>query len=178
MDGEAQPIADFIEPCKRLTVADFTAHGVAFLLRHNADTALRAPDGPQRTWLAPASDETKGGKAPPPRPRYKDFVVYQVRSTGRSSGGFITVGRTRNNDVVIFDVSLSRFHASFRRGGDRLELQDAGSRNGTRVNDEPAPTSGSGRRVALASNDRIRFGTVEVTFLYGPDFHAFVRRLF
>jgi len=75
----------------------------------------------------------------------------------------ITLGRTANNDIVVPDVSVSKFHAWFQRIGDRIEVGDAGSKNGTAVNGETLPPRGA--RVALKPGDKIRFARIEVTFL-------------
>lgn len=48
----------------------------------------------------------------------------------------LTFGRKSANDVVIRDVSISRFHAEVRREGHGFMLYDLGSSNGTYVNGE------------------------------------------
>jgi hypothetical protein len=81
----------------------------------------------------------------------------------------ITLGRARNNDVPITDISVSKLHAWIRRGdngrfdsGD-FSITDAGSRNGTFVNGlavsrEPHP---------LPVGARLRLGLVEFWFVDG-----------
>lgn len=85
----------------------------------------------------------------------------------------ITVGRTANNDVVIDDGSVSRFHAWFQQDaltGD-WSLADAGSKNGTHL----AGLKLKPRKLsALSRESRLRFGKVDVTFLTPP---AFLRLL-
>src|SRR5436305_5942428 len=51
-------------------------------------------------------------------------------------GHQLTVGRGAA-DLVIDDPSVSRIHAVFRSAGDAIEVEDLGSRNGTKVNGEP-----------------------------------------
>ena len=82
----------------------------------------------------------------------------------------ITLGRARNNDVPISDISVSKLHAWIRRGeggsfstGD-FSITDAGSRNGTFVNGvavsrEPHP---------LPVGARLRLGLVEFWFVDPP----------
>ena len=71
-----------------------------------------------------------------------------------------TIGRSKDNDIVIKDHCISRNHAILQstETGD-FYLIDLGSRNGTFVN---------GRRVAipvtLHNKDRITFGKTEVQF--------------
>jgi pSer/pThr/pTyr-binding forkhead associated (FHA) protein len=64
------------------------------------------------------------------------------------------------------DVSVSRFHAFLKSGdGGGLQIQDAGSTNGTAVNGRPAPPRGEGAPLELKSGDRVRIGQVHLTFL-------------
>ena len=52
----------------------------------------------------------------------------------------VTLGRESKQDVVIPDMSVSRFHAFAKPGPDgALLLQDAGSTNGTTVNGQSVP---------------------------------------
>ena len=63
-----------------------------------------------------------------------------------------TIGRALDNDVVIADARVSRYHAQVRRGDGGYVVRDLGSTNGTTV---------AGRRVAehrLAHGDEISLG--------------------
>jgi len=71
----------------------------------------------------------------------------------------ITVGRTDNNDLVVSDEQVSKFHAFFRLVGDRVELSDAGSRNGTFVGSKRLEARGAS--AAIARGDRFAFGAIE-----------------
>lgn len=54
----------------------------------------------------------------------------------------ISVGRAKNNDVVIRERAISKLHAHFyapEQGADGLYLCDIGSENGTEVNGERLP---------------------------------------
>jgi phosphoserine phosphatase RsbU/P len=70
--------------------------------------------------------------------------------------GTHSVGRAATSDIVIADPSVSRSHAEIKVTEDRIEISDAGSRNGTFVN---------GSRIvettALNPGDRIRLGSVD-----------------
>lgn len=46
----------------------------------------------------------------------------------------VTIGRATNSDVVINDPLVSRQHAQINRKGDRYQITDLGSTDGTRVN--------------------------------------------
>jgi pSer/pThr/pTyr-binding forkhead associated (FHA) protein len=69
----------------------------------------------------------------------------------------ISLGRTPNNDLVVDDAQISKFHASFRFRGSALEVEDAGSANGTYVGRQ-AITKGTPH--PLRRGDVIRFGAL------------------
>jgi pSer/pThr/pTyr-binding forkhead associated (FHA) protein len=74
-----------------------------------------------------------------------------------------TIGRAVGNDIIITSKRVSREHASIRRDGWKVMLEDSGSTNGTFLNDERLiqPT-------ALRDQDRIKIGDVIFTF-HDPD---------
>jgi hypothetical protein len=91
--------------------------------------------------------------------------AHMVCSTGRSAySDFISIGRTRNNDVVMNHPSVSRFHALIVRIDSGLALYDARSRHGSFVDGRKAPTQGAGPPLPLHSCALLRFGSVEATF--------------
>jgi pSer/pThr/pTyr-binding forkhead associated (FHA) protein len=49
-------------------------------------------------------------------------------------GDLTTVGRHPSSDIFLDDVTVSRKHAEFVRGGDGFAVRDVGSLNGTYVN--------------------------------------------
>ena len=89
----------------------------------------------------------------------------------------ITVGRAAKNDVMISDISVSRFHAFFKRSpAGRFQLHDAGSSNGTIVNGSSVCTKENGPATELHSGDNIRFGQVDATFLELDALRSFVEK--
>jgi pSer/pThr/pTyr-binding forkhead associated (FHA) protein len=70
-----------------------------------------------------------------------------------------TIGRSSDNDVVLDDVTVSRKHANIRRAGERFELIDLGSLNGTYVNNN------SIARATLSSGDEVQFGKFHMLFV-------------
>lgn len=69
-----------------------------------------------------------------------------------------TLGRHRNNDIVISDPKVSSFHARIDRSAEGHTLVDLKSRNGSYVN---------GKRVEsqlLANGDELRVGTARLTY--------------
>ncbi len=114
-----------------------------------------------------------------------DFTVASARRLGRrfevlpisksDKNPFsdrISVGRARNCDLVIRHLSVSKLHAHFRQTGTGLELIDARSKNGTRVN-AVALSPGAPRRIEL--NDTIHFGTVHAVLVDAVALHEMLR---
>jgi hypothetical protein len=70
----------------------------------------------------------------------------------------ITIGRHPDSNLVLADPNVSRNHAEIRPQGDRFEVVDLGSTNGTRVN---------GVRVdaqVLQDGDEVSFGNTRMRF--------------
>lgn len=95
----------------------------------------------------------------------ESFAVWPIKKSGRSLiSRFVSVGRTHNNDVVISDVSLSKFHALFVVEDGKVSVQGGRSRNGTFVEGVRVARQGEGPPTQLTSGVRIRFGAVELTY--------------
>jgi hypothetical protein len=61
--------------------------------------------------------------------------VFAVQRAGSPDGTMVTVGRTRNTDIVIDSPAVSKLHAYFQLDmSGNYTLTDAGSRNGTTLN--------------------------------------------
>ena len=86
-------------------------------------------------------------------------LVLPLKKVQSTFPSMITVGRTDNNDLVIPDEQVSKFHAFFRLVGDRVELSDAGSRNGTFVGTRRLEPRGASAPVR--PSDSFAFGAVE-----------------
>jgi pSer/pThr/pTyr-binding forkhead associated (FHA) protein len=159
--GTAIAVDKLAEDARSLTQDVFEdQHGSAFLMIGDID--LDAPRGPGATVARMDYVDD-----PDARPVEFNPNVHPIRRTGRSVGHLVSVGRTSNNDVVVPDVSVSRFHAFLkeRHGDSPWSIQDAGSTNGTEVNAQPIPSQGNGAPVTLKSGDRIRIGQVDFTFI-------------
>ena len=74
------------------------------------------------------------------------------------SGETVTIGRSRDCDVVLSDPNISRHHAELRREGNSWAVVDLGSTNGVKLNR---------RRVdhaVLQAGDTITLGVTDLTF--------------
>lgn len=172
---EAFALEAFKRECKLSIEAFCKLHGRAFLLlqRTASKSRLEVPQRPSRTLVSRPAQNTQ--ELPPSR-----YLVFPVRKTERSLiARFYAVGQTRNNDVVIRDVSVSKFHAFFQDSEDGgFLLQDARSTNGTFVNGMRVPRQGQGDPVKLQTGDQVRFGTVELSFVDAEMFRELVVRVF
>ena len=85
------------------------------------------------------------------------FVVHGEDRLVPLSGGKVRLGRGADNDVVLSDVSVSRYHAEIRRESDGWVLHDMKSTNGVEVNGVPV------ERALLQAGDGLRIGAFELT---------------
>jgi len=74
-------------------------------------------------------------------------------------GDEMTIGRDKDNDIVLSDPRISNSHAKIIKQKDGYSLTDLGSHNGTRVNEEFV------QKTLLEHNDEIRIGQNRLTFL-------------
>jgi CheY-like chemotaxis protein len=107
-----------------------------------------------------AMDGVRRRNTPPTR----STRALEIRKSTTTSADRITVGRTRENDVVIDHQHMSRFHAFFVSKDGVMTLTDAGSHNGTWVAGRLLTPNGP-PSAPLASEDIVRFGELELTFM-------------
>jgi pSer/pThr/pTyr-binding forkhead associated (FHA) protein len=88
-------------------------------------------------------------------------AIFELRSAQKGiriklAGEFIRLGRAEDNDVVLNDPSVSRYHLNLHISGGELTVEDVGSKTGVLVN-------GLTRRQAVKLNpgDRIQIGSTE-----------------
>lgn len=104
----------------------------------------------------------------------------RVCKVGKREGNvfrdMISVGRAKNNDIVLPYTSVSKFHAFFRkRGAGPYALSDAKSTNRTLVNGEELKPE---RARDLSDGDIVAFSPKLVfSFHSGNGFYAFVEKI-
>jgi hypothetical protein len=81
----------------------------------------------------------------------------------------VTLGRTTNNDIVLDDASVSRFHGWLQKddGSGKWTLTDAGSKNGTWVSSSKLSAK---KPVILENASKLRIGSLELTFYTAAGF--------
>ena len=80
----------------------------------------------------------------------------------------ITIGRDRENDIVLDSDSVSRRHARIEHRDGRIYLTDLDSTNGTYVNDDNEPV----RDCQLRRGDQVKIGDTIFKYLSGSDVEA------
>lgn len=127
-----------------------------------------------RTSVMPLGGESAEGSAPP---RHSEPLAFELKKASHKANAFmmgVTVGRTENNDIVLDDHSVSRFHAYFQQDAKagHWKLVDAESKNGTWV---------AGQKLAanqgelLENQQLVRFGDVELRFFTPEAFLELLR---
>ncbi|MFH0975408.1 MAG: FHA domain-containing protein [Spirochaetota bacterium] len=71
----------------------------------------------------------------------------------------ITIGRDPDNNIVLKDKMVSRYHAEIQKIKQEIFVRDLNSSNGTYVNDFEIPQNKYAR---LQGKDRIRVGKTEL----------------
>ena len=143
-------------------------------------TAVRRVEAGLREMLATAPGPLPGGAAGLPREDWNDPVpghgdeppapAGPAGSAGpsvplafpRGTGMTFTIGRHRDCDLYIADMSVSRVHAQLERNDDGWLLTDLGSTNGTRLNGWRVRAP-----VLLQPGDQLKFGNAEFV-IQGP----------
>jgi hypothetical protein len=153
--------------------------------QHLQDGKPAAPMGPVSVAFSPVvpvrppEDDTKEvvtksavpymGAAPAPRLTVSRLLLLE-EGQERSfplTGDSYTVGRHKNNDIVINDAKVSSFHARLDRSAEGFTLVDLKSRNGCYINGQRTETA------LLKTGDELRLGAARLQ--YRVDFQSIVK---
>lgn len=78
------------------------------------------------------------------------------------TGKRLSLGRTKNNDLAVDDISVSKMHASLMLNSEgQIVVADTGSTNGTFVDGERISY---GKAVTISGESKVKFGTVKMWF--------------
>lgn len=77
------------------------------------------------------------GGAPAAPTLHEGGLLRLKKDSGSDGSAMITLGRTNNNDLVLPDERVSKFHGYFQRSGEGWTFTDAGSTNGTCIDGSP-----------------------------------------
>lgn len=98
------------------------------------------------------------------RPEEIALVVTRGRSEGSCyvlRSDLVTFGRDTSADILLDDISVSRFHAEISRGPHGYRIVDKGSLNGTYVNRSAV------EETDLVDGDEIQIGLFRLMFIDG-----------
>lgn len=90
------------------------------------------------------------------------FVVHQGPKKGSRIAldtDEVSIGRHPESDIFLDDVTVSRRHALVRRVGSEYHVSDAGSLNGTYVNQDRVDST------LLADGDEVQIGKFKLVYL-------------
>lgn len=76
---------------------------------------------------------------------------------------YITIGRGKENDIVVIQTDISKRHAAVRVTNQGIYLEDLGSTNGTVLNDLPVTSP-----VRIYDDDQIHIGLARITLSDNP----------
>ena len=98
----------------------------------------------------------------PPKRKRACLVQYSGANLGKRfilDGPEMIAGRAPTVQIVINDNSVSRQHAKFIQNGDKVEVEDMGTTNGTFLNDQKLSERGH-----LKDGDIVRLGPILMKF--------------
>jgi len=158
---DAEMVSSFIPISRRLERSQFAARFNHPFLVHQGGQEDAREAAQFGTMVLSPGKPMKDSMDDLDRKRRRVFRVEKKKDSAIAQ--MITVGRSGNNDIRILDPLVSKFHAYFQRTDDGTTiLCDAGSTNGTTVNDQELP---SGEKREMRDRDRLSFGGEE-EFLY------------
>jgi hypothetical protein len=150
-------------------------HGVGFFLHYGTLDGSQDDVDLESTMVSEYTDEAPEAADSP----QSNFLVFPVRKKpGETSDKAIWIGRGTHNDIVIPEASISTMHAFVRIDeAGKFYVQDMMSKNGTYVFNQRVPALGTGEPLPFSTGDRIRFGTLKLTFLAVAEFITMVNQL-
>jgi hypothetical protein len=171
---------EYVLPVRRSTRAQFVAaHAQPFLLLCEEKTETKKSWTFKTQTVSAISANVarlarqEDLKLSPELARYLVFPI--AKGDNNPWPERVSLGRARNNDVVLGDTSVSKLHAHFKVGRkNEVFVSDAGSRNGTRVNGKAIDP---GEPVKVRVGDAITFGRTTLTLINAEELWEMVSRL-
>jgi hypothetical protein len=116
-------------------------------------------DVPAQTMIYRSPVVEEPPPEPPPAPEPREIVTLTISGKSRElTAARVVLGRSRECDIRIADVNVSRRHSEVRQEGPEHWVADLGSTNGTIVNGKRVD------RARLEDGDVITLGSTEIVF--------------
>jgi len=177
MSDRFDPVDVFWQASRHLAKSAFVrAYPHAFLVECEGGAEPRATDRDFETVTSGSKDDRERFQRSL-QVTLKSRVIPIAKDRTQAFPDKITVGRTLNNDLVLRHTSVSKFHGYFFVDPTTFDvtLVDAGSTNGTFVNNVRLPAMG--KRV-LKNGDAVSFGgDTDYLFLFAADLYSRVQIL-
>lgn len=155
--GSGAVPADYVKMRKKMASQAF----YTMTNRHNETVILRqrmeAPTEPPKTEFRPL--ETSMLEQQPPAPASAPKFAQYGEHNYPIEGEEMHFGRAVENDVIINERGVSRYHCVLRKDGDLYWLEDTGSTNGTVVNGITIKS-----RHSIRSGDVVHLGEAKIRF--------------
>ena len=167
---------EYVALCRR-GWEDFLKEGPTAALAFSRDQAFSAPRKHANTINLGAITQgmmaaARDGKSGPYTMPSGDLRVYEIaKREGTPHAQMITLGRTANNDIVLADASVSRFHIYFQQVDREWKVADAGSRNGSKLDGEALASK---TLTPISSGSVLKLGELKGTFLNAPDLFSWL----
>jgi hypothetical protein len=120
------------------------------------------PPAPTMVYPSPAPPVAEPEPEPKPEPEPRSYALIVGGKPHVLTVERAVLGRSRECDVRLADVNVSRRHAEVREDGDGYVLVDLGSTNGTLLNGQRI------QREPLADGDTITIGSTNIVFSTQP----------
>jgi hypothetical protein len=169
-------LKEFFQDARVLDADAFAdKHGVGFFLHYGTLQQDQGEVDLEITMVSEYTDEAPDVAESP----QSNFLVFPLRKKpGEAADKAIWIGRGTHNDIVIPEASISTMHAFVRIDENgKFYLQDMMSKNGTFVYNQRVPALGTGEPLPFATGDRVRIGTLKLTFLAAAEFITMVNQL-
>ena len=159
-----RPLGALADACRNMTKDSFLAtYKAPFLIQMTEEKK----DGTAFATMAPEAHQATA----------LGLFAYQVakRPGANAFSQMITLGRTRNNDIIVEEGSVSKYHANFKKDASgRWTLTDV-STNGVRVDGAKIPRD---KPIALRSGSRLVLADgVELLYLEPADALVHLQRV-
>jgi pSer/pThr/pTyr-binding forkhead associated (FHA) protein len=136
-------LSSFVQEAKKLSLDEFIAkYNHPFLIVHGQRDFESDEEQSKDTDLM-STDEAQAS----------EIHIFPVKEqTDSSAFGFLTIGRSSKNHIVISSRMVSKIHVIIHKVQDRFSIVDAGSNNGTILNDQALSAN-----ISYMLNDRDTF---------------------
>jgi hypothetical protein len=122
-----------------------------------ADIAIEEP-AQTMIYRPPAPPAVEAPDTPPPEPVREVVTLTVAGRKHEITKPSVVIGRSREADIRVSDVNVSRRHAELRQDGTAYVIVDLGSTNGVEVNGKRTD------RAKVRDGDRITIGSTEIVF--------------